>query len=265
MEMHQLYKKVHSTMTSDSTADIPQDANTRPLKRRRISNVVDDPPLSDPADVAELCQMQDRLDLFESRICDLEDQITRLNQADPLEPNDADPPSTSINPALKQVTDGIEKIDADIIKMNDELVPLIAKSDDLRVQTEALEKAREKDADEIAAMQQRLGAYEEASRKDEESMKALSRAFELLQQQRPSPPPSLPLDFILSEIDEPIRNQVRSVVRPMVEKMEQDVAEQIDKQDEKTYGQLWGKIALTLRVVDVVSKVTHGRTPELWK
>ncbi|KAJ7219285.1 hypothetical protein GGX14DRAFT_355541 [Mycena pura] len=114
-------------------------------------------------------------------------------------------------------------------------------------------------------MQQRLKAYEEASRKDQESMMALSRAFELLQQQRPPPPPALPLEFILSEIDEPIRNQVRSVVRPMVDKLAKDVAEQIDKQDEKTYGQLWGKIALTLRVVDVVSKVTHGRTPEPYR
>lgn len=78
---------------------------------------------------------------------------------------------------------------------------------------------------------------------------------------RPPSPASLPLEFILTTIDEPIRDSVQSAVRPIVDKMAKQLEEKIVKQDAEAYGQLWGKIALTLKVVDAVSKVAPPKSP----
>ncbi|KAJ7452400.1 hypothetical protein B0H11DRAFT_290008 [Mycena galericulata] len=110
------------------------------------------------------------------------------------------------------------------------------------------------------ALQQRFQAYEDANEKDQQSMEALTEALNALRA-RPPTPPSLPLEFILSTIDEPIRDSVQSAVRPIVDRMAKQLQEKIVQQDAEIYGQLWDKITLTLKVVNAVSKVTPAASP----
>jgi hypothetical protein len=107
-------------------------------------------------------------------------------------------------------------------------------------------------------MKQQLQDYENASNQDRATMEALSAALAAYRDQ-PPPATSVPLDFILTTIDGPIRDSVQSLVRPMVEGMVKDIEEKLQDQDGQLYGELWEKIALTLKVVDAVSKVTPPR------
>ncbi|KAJ6496688.1 hypothetical protein C8R47DRAFT_1115165 [Mycena vitilis] len=259
-----------SVAPPETATDVPShDSSSRPLKRRRVSNAADDAPALDPADVAELEQMQERLTTLDARVANLHNDLVSMadqNTEDIAAQIDAKLESLSILPndhpsapsslELQRVELSVTKTNEDVNDLGQEVALLISDFENIRTQSDILEKERQKQREELAAMQLQFNALEESSKKDSDTIHALGQALESLTRARPPSPPSLPLEFVLQVIDEPVRDVVQSVVRPMVDDLAKDLKAKIAKQDADTYGQLWGKIALTLKVVEAVSKVT---------
>ncbi|KAJ7940627.1 hypothetical protein B0H13DRAFT_1939012 [Mycena leptocephala] len=275
-EMYQAYvtKTLNAPAPVSASGAVPQTAvdvsphdSARPLKRRRVSNAADDAaPSLDPADVAELEKMRERLESLDERVAEIQNDLMSLEtqnaddifaQIDArlegfsLEPRDhADGPSSS---ELKRVEESVKKTNKDIDDLGLEIALLISETEKIRTQSELLDKEREKQNADFAAMKLQFQALEESSKNDQETIFTLTMALEALTKRAP---PSLPLEFIVRAIDEPIRDAVQSAVRPMVDNLAKDLDEKIVKQDAETYGHLWGKIALTLKLVEAVHKVT---------
>ncbi|KAJ7109387.1 hypothetical protein C8R44DRAFT_802387 [Mycena epipterygia] len=274
-EMYKEYvKKAHHAPAAPApllAVQIPApESSSRPLKRRRLSSAA---PALDPADAADLDTLRDKLEMLEDRIENIHNDVLTLetqNEEDivariesklesfSLEPYDrAGPNSAGLE--LEQVDQRVKKATHEAGLLAQEVVNLMEESAALRSQTEALTKEREKDLEEMEQMQKAFQEYEEASTRDRAAMEALSTALKAYRDQPPAPA-SVPLDFLLTTIDEPVRDTVRAAVQPIVNNMTKELEETILKQDRETYGHLWGKIALTLKVVDAVSKVTPERT-----
>ncbi|KAJ7343475.1 hypothetical protein DFH08DRAFT_872786 [Mycena albidolilacea] len=272
-ELHQAYIKGAAQVApvaAPPQPDPPQpDPNGRPLKRRRVSDAADDAQALSAADLAEMEQLRERLEELNERVGDLK------NDLNVLETSDKDTIIAEIDArmeafALETRSSGggassaeLQTVEATVKTTNDhinvlapEIANMLVEGQRCREENDALKREIEKQSAQFTAMQAQLDTLQEAMKADQAPLYALTVAFERLEEQRPPPPPSLPLDFILAAIDEPIRDTVQAVVRPMVEDMGRDLKEKISTQDAEMYGQLWGKIALTLQVVKAVSEVT---------
>ncbi|KAJ7155956.1 hypothetical protein C8R43DRAFT_998473 [Mycena crocata] len=289
-----MYAAYVKNASAPPAADLPTHDPTRPLKRRRVSNAsastAAPPPSVVPPvpgiDDAELEVLNDQLSGFEERIADLQNDMQALleeNEEDILAQIDARMEAFSLSPQnlggaagnaaqpeLAQMEQQLKRTEKDVHDIGGVVAKLLSDSDVLQMRLEEKEKERAAGRAELDAMKQRLHAYEAARLQDEEQMRALTTALELFNQRAstPAPAPSgLPLDFILRAIDDPIRDAVQKAVRPIVDEMDRGLQECIVKQDKETYGHLWGQIALTLKVVDAVSRVSltpdggSGRAP----
>ncbi|KAJ7709894.1 hypothetical protein B0H17DRAFT_1029666 [Mycena rosella] len=270
-DMYQAYMKKSlaapaSDLVPEPAVNIdPRDSTSRPLKRRRVSDAAEEPPALDPADVIELEKLQDTVAGLDDRISNIHSDLIALqnqNEEDIEDIIDKKLESLSLEPRGHPDSSELEQVDLRVKKntqyldeLSKEVVVLMSDSAELQAQTERLKQEEDADRAEIEAMRVQFQAYEDASKKDRDAMEALSAALEAYRDQPPAPA-SVPLDFLIQSIDDPIRDAVRSVVRPMVEEMGQDLQQKMLSQDKQLYTEIWGKIALTLKVVDAVSKVT---------
>ncbi|KAJ7774837.1 hypothetical protein B0H16DRAFT_1508635 [Mycena metata] len=239
-------------------------SGARPLKRRRVSDAASaGVPEFSAVDLKELEQRLEKLEeevaQFDSNLKDADAQnddrikeeinsrFDSLSQGASGGPNAAD---------LKWVEDKVTATNADVDELGRTVADLMLEATNIVTRSESLEKEITGQKEEIAAMQERFRVLEDQSKQDQQTINALIEALEALHA-RP-PPPALPLEFILSAIDEPVRDKVQSVVRPMIDDLSTQLNDKIVKQDAETYGQLWGKLALTLQVVEAVSRVTPG-------
>ncbi|KAF8212226.1 hypothetical protein K438DRAFT_1233013 [Mycena galopus ATCC 62051] len=244
-------------------------SDPRPPKRRRVSDAADGAPPLDAADVAEIGKIREHVEKLADQVYDVQNELQELqnqNTEDIVAQIDAkfeafaldveDNPSGASAAELQRVDATINKAAQDMSGLGTEIVTQMTTSTALRTQTDELKAEMAQQGAQFAAMQAQLHAFQEASERDRHTIDALTVACDKLMQQPAPSPPSLPLDFILAAIDEPIRDTVQAIVRPMVEDLDRELREKIAKQDAETYGHLWAKIALTLKVVDAVHKVT---------
>jgi hypothetical protein len=174
-EMYQAYvtKTLNAPAPASASGAVPQTAvdvsphdSARPLKRRRVSNAADDAaPSLDPADVAELEKMRERLENLDERVAEIQNDLMSLEtqnaddifaQIDArlegfsLEPRDhADGPSSS---ELKRVEESVKKTNKDMDDLGLEIALLISESEKIRTQSELLDKEREKQNADFAAV-----------------------------------------------------------------------------------------------------------------
>ncbi|KAJ6630813.1 hypothetical protein B0H10DRAFT_1983231 [Mycena sp. CBHHK59/15] len=262
VEMYKAYAaaahKPSAGTSAETAMDVdPPESSARPLKRRRLSGAVEDVSIQDGA---ELERIRDRHVDLEERIFTLRDDLVAWddeNQEDILTQVEAKWQSFSLQPSKPshtsthtQLEQSVSNTDKEIVELGKEVAALILQGEEVKSELEALKRGKAQDLEEMAALQQRLEAYEEASERDRKTMEALNAALAAYRDRPPSPP-SLPLDFILRAIDEPVQDSVRSTVRPMVE----DLKEKMVKQDAQTFDELWDRLALTFKVVDAVRKV----------
>ncbi|KAJ7172465.1 hypothetical protein C8R46DRAFT_1259192 [Mycena filopes] len=266
-DMYQTYvTKMDQALASGALNDMDVDAppphsgsSSRPLKRRRVS----DAPMADASrpseDFEELEQLRSKLEALEDRVSMLNNELGSADTrnadeiAAQIELNGPNPEE------LQRVEQKVAKTNSEVNALGDAVAELISEGEKIRAQTESLATEKRKQDEEYAAMQQRFLALETETKKDQDTLQALLHAFEALKARPASP--VLPLEFILTAIDEPVRDAVRAAVRPMVDDLSRNLQEKIVKLDAETYGQLWGKIALTLKVVEAVSRVTPGMSP----
>ncbi|KAJ7774594.1 hypothetical protein DFH07DRAFT_800149, partial [Mycena maculata] len=258
-EMHQQYlKNAQSVSASGSTSEAPShDPNSRPLKRRRLS--ADAAPSMDSADATDFEKLRDKLVALEERFAEIQNDILSLesrNEDEITAQIEAKLESISLDPSgsseLARADERMKIADAQLDQLMDAVKLLMTESEILTKAAQTLDKEEQRYPEELLALQRRFQVYEKAYDKDQKSMEAFSAALDALKA-RPPAPASLPLEFIITAIDEPIRDTVQATVRPIVEKMIKELDEKIAKQDAETYGKLWQKIGLTFKVMDAVS------------
>jgi len=105
-------------------------------------------------------------------------------------------------------------------------------------------------------MQQRLQAYADAREKDLKEIGALNAALSAHITRPPSPPASprtLPPEYILQVIEEPLLESVRSNIEPLIHQLRGSIQDMLCTQNAEMYDTLWGKLSLTLRMVEAIS------------
>ncbi|KAF7363456.1 hypothetical protein MSAN_01001400 [Mycena sanguinolenta] len=274
------YREIIRTRARGATPAPPVDgpsqqqresSDPRPLKRRRVSDAADDAPALDTASVAELESIQ-------TDVQRLEDQVAEIqNELHTFQTTAMDDMANQIQARMEGLAldaqgiastgggadlDGLRTTTTETSKNVDELAVMVAslmeQSETLGKKEEALRNEVEQQKVQFAAMQTQFDAFQREIDQDKDTLRALTTAFEKLEAQQPPPAPTLPLDFILAAIDEPVRDTVQSIVRPMVDDLDRDLKEKIANQDKETYGNLWAKIGLTLKVVNAVNNVTQA-------
>jgi hypothetical protein len=76
-------------------------------------------------------------------------------------------------------------------------------------------------------------------------------------QEQPPPSPSLPLEYILSTIDEPIRDSVRALVQPMVDELAASLRGQIEERDKQIFEEVWGRVEPLIPFVKAMGRVIN--------
>ncbi|KAK7014855.1 hypothetical protein R3P38DRAFT_2997988 [Favolaschia claudopus] len=294
--VYETYVTKKQNVPSNAAPPPPQassDANdNRPLKRRRVSDAAEVSAPLNAIDVTELEQMRDRTDKLNDLILDLQNDVVALDDSTrqlvvdevearmeelALEVGEEGTRGGGSKPEeLQKVEQTLNKTTQDMGVVAGEIANLMAESETFRAQTEALKAEMEQQQKQIAALKEQFEVIEKTTMFDQEALVALIAAFDKIQppsapQPSPSsastsaPPPtsalipstsSLPVDFIMTTIDEPIRDIVQSIVRPLVDDLGRDLKEKIAQQEKETYGQLWGQVGLTLKVVEAVNKAT---------
>ncbi|KAJ6502540.1 hypothetical protein C8R45DRAFT_622763 [Mycena sanguinolenta] len=279
-KMYEAYIKASTTPAVATARVTPVDgpsqqqrdsSDTRPLKRRRVSDAADAAPAMDAASVAELEKMQADVQRLEDQVVDIQNELYAFQTStmeevaaqiearmEPLASDGQDNGGVGAGGDLERLRAMTERTSKDMDDMAQEIVNFMDQSESLRQQDEALRKDIEQQKAQIAAMQTQFDTFQTEMSQDKDTLSALTNAFEKLAAQQPPSPPTLPLDFILAAIDEPIRDTVQAIVRPMVDDLDRDLKEKITTQDKETYGNLWAKIGLTLKVVKAVSNVTQA-------
>ncbi|KAJ7273724.1 hypothetical protein B0H12DRAFT_1090798 [Mycena haematopus] len=275
-KIYEVYMKTSNAASSGTAVAGPSQqrdsSDARPLKRRRLSNATDEAPALDAADAAEMEKMRERLDKLTDQVCDIQNDLHALqasNTDDITAQIDARMETLALDmqdnqAAGKDSSAELQKLEAIVTKTNKdmneslgpEIVALVGQSEKFREQGEVFKMELEQQSVQFAAMQAQFDTFQTELTKDREALYTLSVTFGKLKEQQPPSPPALPLDFILAAIDEPIRDTVQTIVRPMVDDLDRELKERIAKQDAEMYGNLWGQIALTLKVVNAVSNVT---------
>jgi hypothetical protein len=105
-------------------------------------------------------------------------------------------------------------------------------------------------------MQQRLQGYAEAREKDLMEIAALNAALSAHIARPLSPPASpriIPPEYILQVIEEPLLESVRSNIEPLIHELRTNIQDMLRTQNAEMYDTLWGKLSLTLRMVEAIS------------
>jgi hypothetical protein len=69
----------------------------------------------------------------------------------------------------------------------------------------------------------------------------------------PSPPP-IPQEYILQVLDEPIKDSVRAHIKHALEGLRADVETLLRTKNDELYDALWGKLTLTLKMVEAIAR-----------
>lgn len=111
-------------------------------------------------------------------------------------------------------------------------------------------------------MQVRLQRCLDQWKRDEKTLTALNDALSAHTTRPPSPPASprtLPPDYILQFIEEPLLESIRSNIEPLVEEFRSNIGEMLRAHSTEVYETLWAKLGLTMRLVETVSaQFTNG-------
>jgi hypothetical protein len=105
-------------------------------------------------------------------------------------------------------------------------------------------------------MEQRFQDCVEEREKNRNAIEALKAALAAHVAHPPSPPrsPRIPAqDYVLNVIEEPLLDVVHSSVKPLIEDLRSEVVDMLRNQNTEMYETLWGKLSVTLRLVETIS------------
>jgi hypothetical protein len=67
-------------------------------------------------------------------------------------------------------------------------------------------------------------------------------------------PPTMPQEYILQVLDEPIQDSVRAHIKKLLDRLRVDVENMMRTKHDELNGALGGKLTLTLRMVDAIAR-----------
>lgn len=102
--------------------------------------------------------------------------------------------------------------------------------------------------------------------RDKKAAEALSAALAVQIANPPQPAPSptaLPQEYILQILDEPIQDSVRAHIKHLLNRLRADVENTMRTKNEELYGTLWGRLTLTLKMVDTIARKVNQESGEV--
>ena len=105
-------------------------------------------------------------------------------------------------------------------------------------------------------MEKQFQDYVTEREKDRRTIEALQAALAAHIAQPPSPPssPRIPTQsYVLDLIEEPLLDVVHTSVKPLIDDLRAEVEGMLRSQNTEIYETVWGKLSLTLRMVETIS------------
>jgi len=102
--------------------------------------------------------------------------------------------------------------------------------------------------------------------RDKKAAQALSAALAAHLANPPTPaasPTSLPQEYILQILDEPIQDSVRAHIKQLLNRLRTDVENMMRTKNDELYGALWGRLTLTMKMVDAIARKVNQETGEV--
>lgn len=239
--------------------------SARPLKRRRLSD--NEQPATTTA-TDEMDVLRDKLLDLEARFSSFENDLTEHNQelmqevkayiegkveeiASPAKDVSADDPNDSHDRVYQE----INRMGGEVVELAEEMGALLLRTNAQETETTILQREIKASKKEYLSLERRFKDYVEQREKDHRAIEALQAAL-AAHIAHPSPPrsPCIPTeDYVLNIIEEPLLDVVHSTVKPLIDNLRTEVEDMLRNQNTEIYQTLWGKLSLTLRMVETIS------------
>lgn len=79
----------------------------------------------------------------------------------------------------------------------------------------------------------------------------------------PPSPTSIPQEYILQILDEPIQDAVRAHIKQLINRLRADIRDMMQTKNDELYGVLWGRLTLTLKMVDAIARKVNQEIGEV--
>ncbi|KAG6897583.1 hypothetical protein C0992_000171 [Termitomyces sp. T32_za158] len=263
-QLQEQVESINAMLRDGKTPDhdaMDVDSSSRPLKRRRGDESDAVPPENEPGPTKE------QLEQMKSRIVELESIFTTFSNELVVRDEDMqqriqaevesqlDVASTSANDVYEEVSANIRQTGEEVGTMAAELAQLMLKADDQKKELEAVRARIATSQAQFQEMQNKFHQLEEERQKDRKTIAALEEAVKTYTEETPQPAvPGLTHDQIIHLMDEPLLDIVRAHIQPLLEQLRNKVQEMLNTQNSEMYRALWGKLSLTLRMVETISK-----------
>jgi len=144
-----------------------------------------------------------------------------------------------------------------------EIGNLIMRVGKLEVDVKVLRKGREESFEKVLEVERRLQEYISTRDANVHVIQTFEKALHAYTSQPPSPPATPlslpPSDYIFQSLEEPMVQSFRSHLVPAIEDLRKDVENMVHSQNAELYSTLWNKIAITLKVLEMIqSKINQG-------
>ncbi|KAH0583863.1 hypothetical protein H2248_009459 [Termitomyces sp. 'cryptogamus'] len=240
----------------DSDPD-PMHVDERPLKRRRgpESDIPDPGPTKEQLEAMQLriAELENIYSTFSNDLIARDDDLQQRIEAEvELQLDRAPHPETDV---LDQVNADIKQNGEEVDTLVTELAKLMLKADQQEKDLQAVKARIVTSQAQFQEMRDKFQKFEEQRQKDLKTIVALEEAVKMYTDHSPQPAiPGLTQDQIIHLMDEPLIDIVRAHIRPLLEQLRNKVQDMLNMQNSEMYSALWGKLSLTLRMVETISK-----------
>ncbi|KAG6909704.1 hypothetical protein DXG01_015906 [Tephrocybe rancida] len=254
--------------------------SSRPLKRRRGAEG-DVPPEPERGPSAEeLEAMSDKVAELETRFAAFANELTVQNA------NTYDDVEAQIETHLEEfaadlerraplgeqvyagVKGNLDQTGAEVEELAVAIAELMDQANQQKIEMAAARARIATSKEQYAEMQQRFESLQSDREKDRKTIAALEQAVQTYIDTPAGPPAPGPThDQLVELLEEPLVDLVRATIRPVMEQLRQQVQEMLTVQNAAMYKALWGKLSMTLRMVESISKrlerVDQGPVPTM--
>ncbi|KAG5727973.1 hypothetical protein E4T56_gene19408 [Termitomyces sp. T112] len=240
----------------DSDPD-PMHVDERPLKRRRgpESDIPDPGPTKEQLEAMQLriAELGNIYSTFSNDLIARDDDLQQRIEAEvELQLDRAPHPETDV---LDQVNADIKQNGEEVGTLATELAKMMLKADEQEKDLQAVKARIVTSQAQFQEMRDKFQKFEEQRQKDLKTIAALEEAVKMYTDHSPQPAiPGLTQDQIIHLMDEPLIDIVRAHIRPLLEQLRNKVQDMLNMQNSEMYSALWGKLSLTLRMVETISK-----------
>ncbi|KAG5642955.1 hypothetical protein DXG03_001836 [Asterophora parasitica] len=263
-------KGLDDTLPTPMDVDQPQDGSSRPPKRRRVSDDPEPAPVPERGPtLEELEEVHDKLQDLEARYVTFEndqyahDAEMRAEAEEALDAkleefrlSLAEAPVPGPDDKYAVVKNTVDEIGSEVQGLTTEVASLVEQAEAQKKEMEAVRQRIEDTNAELAQMTQQFQTLVAERERDHRAIAALEAALTAYTTEPPpvSPYPGLTHDQLIELMEEPLLDMVRDNVKPLIELLRVQVETMLRSQNQEMYKTLWGRLSLTLRMVEAIAK-----------